>query len=214
MQDMEGLERVVMYASQSLTHTEKLWSTFDRELWAIVWAVRQFKHYIGSAVFTIITDHKPLLDLRGMSIDRDPTGKRAGWILELDPFNWLIQHKDGRRNTNADALSQRPQESEPDVVTVTSQQAIAHMNTIGSDRESVVSNSDTLSQAPSVHSCTPDLSAWEQMICLSCMPFHMMELGLKSCNRLAKCCSCAGFDWQTWPPLGRLRGSSWWFRKL
>ena len=35
-QDREGLERVVVYASQSLASTEKRWSTFDRELWAVV----------------------------------------------------------------------------------------------------------------------------------------------------------------------------------
>lgn len=42
-QDKDGLERVVVYASQSLTNTQKRWSTFDRELWAVVWAVRQFR---------------------------------------------------------------------------------------------------------------------------------------------------------------------------
>jgi hypothetical protein len=72
-QDREGLERVVVYASQTLAPTEKCLSTFDRELGAVVWAVHQFRHYIGSAAFTIITDHKPLLGLRSMSIDKDPT---------------------------------------------------------------------------------------------------------------------------------------------
>ncbi|CAL9701656.1 unnamed protein product [Knipowitschia caucasica] len=109
-QDKDGLERVVVYASQSLTNTQKRWATFDKELWAVVWAVRQFRHYIGSSPFTIITDHKPLLGLRGMSIDKDPSGKRARWILELDPYNWSMQHKEGRRHTNADALSRRPEE--------------------------------------------------------------------------------------------------------
>ncbi|CAL9702845.1 unnamed protein product [Knipowitschia caucasica] len=89
-QENDGLEHVVAYASQALTHTQKRWSTFDRELWAVVWAVREFKHYVGLSAFTIVTDHRPLLGLRGMSIDNDPTGKRGRWILELDPFNWAI----------------------------------------------------------------------------------------------------------------------------
>lgn len=95
-QDRDGLERVVVYASQSLSSPARRCSTFDRELWAIVWAIRQFRHYIGSAAFTIMTDHKPLLGLCGMSIDKDPTGRRARWILERDPYNWIIQHKDGQ----------------------------------------------------------------------------------------------------------------------
>uniref|UniRef100_A0AAV2MQ11 Reverse transcriptase n=1 Tax=Knipowitschia caucasica TaxID=637954 RepID=A0AAV2MQ11_KNICA len=110
-QENDGLEHVVAYASQALTHTQKCWSTFDRELWAVVWAVREFKHYVGLSAFTIVTDHRPLLGLRGMSIDNDPTGKRGRWILELDPFNWAIIHKDGSRHLNADALSRRPAEA-------------------------------------------------------------------------------------------------------
>uniref|UniRef100_A0AAV2LVC5 Reverse transcriptase RNase H-like domain-containing protein n=1 Tax=Knipowitschia caucasica TaxID=637954 RepID=A0AAV2LVC5_KNICA len=110
-QENDGLEHVVAYASQALTHTQKRWSTFDRELWAVVWAVHEFKHYVGLSAFTIVTDHRPLLGLRGMSIDNDPTGKRGRWILELDPFNWAIIHKDGSRHLNADALSRRPAEA-------------------------------------------------------------------------------------------------------
>lgn len=100
-QDKDGMERVVVYASQSLTATERRWS---RELWAVVWAVRQFRYYLGAAAFTIITDHKPLLGLRGVSIEKDPTGRRARWIFELNPFNWVMRHKHGQQHANADAL--------------------------------------------------------------------------------------------------------------
>ncbi|KAF7651495.1 hypothetical protein LDENG_00110320 [Lucifuga dentata] len=99
-QEVQGLERVVAYASQALTHTQKRWSTFDRKLWAVVWAVREFRHYVGLKAFTIITDHRPLLGL-----DKDPTGRRGRWVLELDPFDCTIVHKDGSRHKNADALS-------------------------------------------------------------------------------------------------------------
>lgn len=92
-EDQEGLERVVAYASQLLSSTARRYSTFDKVLWAIVWAVPQFGHYIDAEAFTVIKDHKPLLDLRGMSIDKDPTGKQARWILELDPYKWVIRHK-------------------------------------------------------------------------------------------------------------------------
>ena len=107
-QDEEGCEKVIAYASQALTHTQKRWSTFDRELWAVVWAVREFKHYVGLSTFGIITDHRPLLGLRRMAIDNDPTGRRCRWVLELDPFDWVMVHKDGARHKNADALSRRP----------------------------------------------------------------------------------------------------------
>ncbi|RVE68761.1 hypothetical protein OJAV_G00094570 [Oryzias javanicus] len=43
-----------------------------------------------------------------MSIDNDPSGRRGRWVLELDPFDWTIIHKEGVKHRNADALSRRP----------------------------------------------------------------------------------------------------------
>ena len=138
---------------------------FDRELWAVVWAICQFRHYIGSAAFTIITDHKPLLGLRGMSIDKDPMGCRARWILELDPYNWMIQHKDGQRHTNADALSQRPRDPGASVVNVTTGEATTQVNVIGSDKEPRVPQTDTqLLQTPTGNPQTSDFDTGEQRV--------------------------------------------------
>lgn len=145
-QDKEGLERVVAYASQSLTPIERRWSTFDRELWAVVWAVRQFRRYIGAAAFTIITDHKPLLCVHGMSIDKDPTGKRARWILELDPFNWVIQHKEGQQHKNANAFSRRLHAPETSIVNDFSR--TTQVNAIDSGGDLSASQSGTLLSLP------------------------------------------------------------------
>ncbi len=106
-------EHVVAYASHSLTNAERNWSTYDRELWAIVWSIRHFRHYLQFVEFTIITDHKPLVGLRKMPIENDPTGRRARWAVEIDPLNWIIVHKAGKSHTNADALSRR-HNTEPD----------------------------------------------------------------------------------------------------
>lgn len=101
-------EKVIAYASHVLTKAERKWSTYDRELWAIVWAVRHFRHYLYKQPFIIVTDHKPLLGLRKIPIDNDRTGRRACWALELDPFEWTVVHKDGHCHLNADAMSRRP----------------------------------------------------------------------------------------------------------
>ena len=108
-QQVDGLERVVAYASHALSAAERRWSTYDRELWSIVWSVRNFRHYLGLRHFTIVTDHKPLLGLRRLPIDNDRTGRRSRWALELDPYDWVIVHKSGVLHTNADALSRCPE---------------------------------------------------------------------------------------------------------
>ena len=105
-------EKVIAYASHVLTKAERKWSTYDRELWAIVWAVRHFGHYLYKQPFIIVTHHKPLLGLRKLPTDNNRTGRRAHWALELDPFEWIVVHQDGRRhlNADADAMSRRPAE--------------------------------------------------------------------------------------------------------
>lgn len=74
-----------------------------------------------------------------MSIDKDPTGKRARWILE----NWVIQHKDGPQHTNADALSRWPPDSEPQVVEDVSGRMTSQVNAVGSDTETVIVQTGT-----------------------------------------------------------------------
>lgn len=94
-QGVDGLEKVVAYACHSLMAAERRWSTYDRELWAIVWAVRHFRHYLGLRPFTIVTDHRLLLGLHPLLTDNDKTGRRSRWALELDPYDWVIMHESG-----------------------------------------------------------------------------------------------------------------------
>lgn len=104
MQDGDGLKRVVAYTSHSLTAAERRWSSHDRELWGKLWAVRNFRHYLGLHPFTIVTDHR----LPWLPIDNDRTGWRRRWALELDSYDWGTVHKSGVHHTNAAALSRRP----------------------------------------------------------------------------------------------------------
>ncbi len=76
-QQVEGKEHVIAYASHVLSASERKWSTFDRELYAIVWTVCHFRHYLACHPFTIIMDHKPLVGLKKLPLDHDPTGRQA-----------------------------------------------------------------------------------------------------------------------------------------
>ncbi|KAL6455406.1 hypothetical protein MHYP_G00361500 [Metynnis hypsauchen] len=107
-QVQEQKERVISYASHTLTPSQRKWSTYDRELWAIVWSVRHFKHFLAGTTFTIVTDHKPLLSLQKAAVESDPTGRRGRWILELGVYDYTVIHKEGKKHANADAMSRRP----------------------------------------------------------------------------------------------------------
>ena len=66
--------------------------------------------------FTIITDRRPLLSLRKLDVTHDPRGRRGHWALELDLYQWTIKHKEGKKHTNADAMSRIPLSQQDPVV--------------------------------------------------------------------------------------------------
>ena len=51
---------VIAYASRSLTAPECQYSVIQRECLAVVYAVKQFRHYLLGRPFLLYTDHAPL----------------------------------------------------------------------------------------------------------------------------------------------------------
>ena len=102
--DDEGKERVIIYDSRSLIPAEKNYHTTELECLAVFWAVQRFHKYLfTSTPFKIVTDHSALKTLKTAKI---PKGRRARWIMELQQYNFTIEHRPGKANANADALSQ------------------------------------------------------------------------------------------------------------
>ena len=95
-QVQQGEEWVIAYGSHVLTCTERKWSTYDKELWVIVWSVSHFRLYLSSNPFQITTDHRPLLSLRKMFIF--PSGRCGCWTLEFNPYDPTIMYIDGKKH--------------------------------------------------------------------------------------------------------------------
>ena len=51
---------VIAYASRVLTKAEANYSAIQRECLAVVYGIRQFRHYLLGRSFQLWTDHKPL----------------------------------------------------------------------------------------------------------------------------------------------------------
>ena len=49
-----------MYVSRALTETEQRYSNTERELLAIVFALKRLNHYIFGRTITVQSDHQPL----------------------------------------------------------------------------------------------------------------------------------------------------------
>ena len=99
--ESEKDEHVIAYASKSLTESERKWSTTELECLAIIWAVEKFHYYLAGRKFKIITDHYALKWLKENALK----GRLARWILRLQPYDFEIIYKEGKKHKNADALS-------------------------------------------------------------------------------------------------------------
>lgn len=109
-------EAVICYASRSLNSAERRYSTIERELLAVRWAVRRFHPYLGGH-FQVLTDHKPLVHLTTCKLE-NVSRRLEKFIMDLVGYDCKIIYKPGELNTSADAMSRVDEQAES-VVAVT-----------------------------------------------------------------------------------------------
>ena len=100
------LEHPVAFFSRALTGTERNYSAYELEMYAVVRAAEHFRIYLLGKEFLLRTDHMALKNI--LQRDLPPTTRVARWILRLSEFNFKIEHKKGQENIIADVLSRLP----------------------------------------------------------------------------------------------------------
>jgi len=93
--------RVVAYANRTLSNSERNYSVIQREGLAIVYALKQFRHYLLGRKFQLVTDHAPLQWLSSQKME----GLLARWALATQEFDFTISYCKGVEHGNANALS-------------------------------------------------------------------------------------------------------------
>lgn len=97
----EGL-RPVAFASRKLSPSERNYPIHQLEFLALKWAVvNKFHDYLYGAQFTVRTDNNPLTYVLTMA-RLNAVGHR--WLADLSTYNFSVQYKPGRENTDADLL--------------------------------------------------------------------------------------------------------------
>eukprot|EP00731_Ephydatia_muelleri_P023275 Em0015g858a len=75
----DGSERVVAYASRSLTRQEHQYCVTRRELLAVEF-IQHFQHYLLECQFTLRTDHSSIAWIQNF---KEPEGQLAHWLERL-----------------------------------------------------------------------------------------------------------------------------------
>lgn len=101
-QKFNNIDQPIAYLSRKLNSREQLYSTSERELLSIVYAIEKFRPYIEGTHFTVVTDHSALKTLHNM---KDPHGRLGRWAMKLQQFSFDIIHRPGKSNIVPDALS-------------------------------------------------------------------------------------------------------------
>ena len=102
-QKVEGeKDHVIAYISRTLNKHERNYSTIEREGLAIVFATRQFRHYILGKKIWLLTDQMPLVNVMRK---KNSSHRLVRWALELQEYDIEFGHRTGKANANADFLS-------------------------------------------------------------------------------------------------------------
>ena len=126
----DGSERLIAFASRSLSPAEKGYAQLDKEALAIVFGVTKFHVYLYGHSFTIYSDHKPLhhlfnpckaiLDMASARIQR--------WALLLSSYQYTVINKLGSQMVNADVLSRLPLPEMPESVPIPGETVLLMQN--------------------------------------------------------------------------------------
>ena len=103
--DTQGMVQPIRFSSKVLNSAERNYSTFDRELLAILHGLRANRQFLIGQKVHLMTDHKPLKYLLDM---KQVKGRLARYLAELLQYDLEFSYLPGSSNSVADFLSRFP----------------------------------------------------------------------------------------------------------
>ncbi|WJZ98608.1 hypothetical protein VitviT2T_017120 [Vitis vinifera] len=98
----DGKPYVIYYASKTLNEAQRNYTTTEKELLVVVFALDKFRAYLVGSFIVVFTDHSAL---KYLLTKQDAKARLIRWILLLQEFNLQIRDKKGVENVVADHLS-------------------------------------------------------------------------------------------------------------
>ena len=94
----------IAFMSKALGVAKKSWSTYAKEMLAILEAIRLWRPYLLGRKFYIQTDQR---SLKFFLEQRIITPEQQKWVVKLLGYDYEIKYRPGRENAAADALSRK-----------------------------------------------------------------------------------------------------------
>jgi ribonuclease HI len=96
--------RPVAYFSDKMNETKRKYSTNDKDFYAIIQALKKWRHYLVPQEFVLYSDNQ---DLQFITRQEKLNKRHAKWVEFMQNCNFVIKHIVGNVNKVFDALSRR-----------------------------------------------------------------------------------------------------------
>ena len=107
-QIQEDKHVVISYDSKMFNKSQQqLYTVSEKECYAVVYALKKYRHYLIYKHFILYTDHNPLEYCLSF---HNPNSRIARWGVFLQEYNYTIKYKPGSKHNNVDTLSRYPYE--------------------------------------------------------------------------------------------------------
>jgi hypothetical protein len=96
--------RSFAYFSEKLNETKIKYSTYDKEFYAIIQALKKWRHYLIPQEFVLYSDNQAL---QFITRQEKLNQRHAKWIEFMKNFTFVLKHIVGNANKVVDALNRR-----------------------------------------------------------------------------------------------------------
>ena len=107
---IDGIDRPIAFASCTLTDAQKNYSQTCKEAFSIMFGLQRFRQFLCGRSFTIITDHKSLMEIFNPSrpVPKQAVARLQRWSLSLASYDYKLEFRNTTAHANADGVSRLP----------------------------------------------------------------------------------------------------------
>ena len=101
---LDGMHRPVVYASWTMSKSERNYAQIEKEALVLVFGVKKFHNFLYACPFTLVTDHKPLLTILGpkKGVPTLAAARMQHWALILAVYQYQLQFRSTDKHKNTD----------------------------------------------------------------------------------------------------------------